>query len=103
MALTLFQKKGEEYAHIEAIREPDLDQFSDTDLECLNWAIKKFADLPTSKLWEIGHKENSYNAAWEKRNGRRALMDYALMVDPNNPLHDEIIKDLQENARVIAF
>ena len=102
-ALTLFQKKGDGYARIEAIREPDLDQFSDTDLECLNWAIQKFADLPTLELWEIARKENSYNTAWAQRIGRCAPMDYALMVDPNNPLHDEIIKDLQENALVIAF
>ncbi len=102
-ALSLFQKNGEEYAHLDAKRDPDYDQFSETDIECLNWAIQKFADLSLRDLWNIAHQENSYNAAWERRAGNRASMDYALMVNPDNPLRDEILEDIQENSRVIGI
>jgi hypothetical protein len=45
---------------VSPLRPPDLDYFSESDLECLNKAIKLFARMDVLTLWDRVHKEDAY-------------------------------------------
>lgn len=47
--------------NVRALREPDLDLFSDSDLECLDEAIRMVGDLPFGRLKRMSH-DNPYNS-----------------------------------------
>jgi len=42
------------------LREHNPDYLSESDIECLDKAIKLFAKMNTSKLWDIVHREEAY-------------------------------------------
>ncbi len=69
-------------------REPDEDYLSDSDKECLDEAIKKYANMDGKKLWKIVHQEKSYNKA-EKN---RAI-----------PLRDIISLDIQNGKDILEY
>ncbi|MBR1604654.1 MAG: SocA family protein [Alphaproteobacteria bacterium] len=83
---------------ITARREPDLSFFSDTDLECLDNAIKFCKDKNFDDLKEITHEEK----AWKKAS-INGCMDYELFLDDDNPYKEEIIQDLKEDSLWMAF
>lgn len=74
-------------------REPDLDYFSETDLECLNDSFKKYGEMTTGDLLQVVWEENCYALT-----GKGERIDYALMVDDNIPNRDGFIKYIEEMA-----
>jgi uncharacterized phage-associated protein len=54
-------------------REPNLDYLSESDRECLDIAIEKYAGMDGGKLWEIVHEEESYKKT--ERNKPISLRD----------------------------
>ena len=68
----------------------DDDEFSETDLECLDSAIAFCKDMTFGQLTDETHKEKSWIEASE--NG---VMDYVNFVDEGNPYASEIKKELE--------
>lgn len=60
-------------------REPDMDMFSDIDIECLDRAVERYGRLPFDKLRELSHKEPDYLSA--PPNGEIAFDDFLRSVD----------------------
>ena len=79
-------------------REANLNEFSQTDIQCLDSAFKLCLGKSGDKLFQETHKEKSWIAA-----ELNSDMDYALFLDENNPLKDEIIQDLKENSSSMVF
>lgn len=85
-------------------RKPDLDLFSRTDLECLQWSLDSFGDLSFEELKNNTHKEPAYNAARDTDSLSNAPdMDYALLIDKDNPHRSEIIAHLSEISHGIVL
>lgn len=83
---------------VKAKRNADLDEFSQTDIECLDHAFKLCSVKSGKELCNATHEERSWIAA--ELNGD---MDYALFLNENNPLKDDIIQDLKENSSSMVF
>jgi len=63
-------------------RDPDLDLFSRTDLECLGKALAHCRPLTFPELKNATHDMPCYKQAWDSRGAAgSAPMDYALMVE----------------------
>lgn len=73
-----------------SLRMCDDDEFSETDLECLDSAIAFCKDKTFGQLTDETHKEKSWIEASE--NG---VMDYVNFVDEGNPYASEIKKELE--------
>lgn len=84
--------------NITAKREPDYNEFSESDIECLNDAIAYCKNKTFKELKILTHSE----VAWVEAcmNGS---MDYRLLVDEDNPYHDDIIADLEENSQFMVI
>lgn len=54
-------KKIKNKTYIYPLRSANLDLLSESDVECLDWAIKQYAKMDTNKLWKIVHREMAYN------------------------------------------
>jgi hypothetical protein len=59
------------------LREPNLDVLSESDIECLDVAIGKYAQMDFSQLWNLVHEEKSYQKA--KKNQPIALKDIIIL------------------------
>ena len=65
-----------------ARKEPDLDVFSDSDVEALDHAQKNFGAMSAWKLSEQSHDEPSWKLANEQRApGSSVIMDYRLFFE----------------------
>lgn len=71
------------------IRNPDEDCFSDSDIECLDEAIKKYADMDGGLLWREVHKEKSY-----KKTGRNKTIQLVDIINLDIPNGNEILEFL---------
>ena len=80
--------------YITAKREPDLNEFSETDIECLDYAIEFCKNKKFQELCDLTHEEKAWQNATDT-----GCMDYELMIDDNNPNREEIIADLKEDAQ----
>jgi uncharacterized phage-associated protein len=70
------------YPVFRARKEPDLDAFSDSDVEALDHAQKNFGALPAWKLREQSHDEPSWKLANEQRApGSSVIMDYRMFFE----------------------
>ena len=69
-------------------REPNLDYLSESDKECLDKAIERYARMDGSKLWKIVHEEESY----KKTERNRPI-----------PLNDIITLDLPNGKDLIEY
>jgi uncharacterized phage-associated protein len=70
------------------LRHADLDLLSESDIECLDKAIKKYANMDTKKLWKIVHREVAYNETDR---------------DDPIPLREIIYEDIPAGEDVIAY
>ena len=73
-------------------RDPDLDYLSESDRECLDEAIQKYAQMDYDTLWKIAHEEESYKKRFKKER-------------PNNqiPLSEIISMDLPNGKEVLQY
>lgn len=76
-----------------ALRQPKMDYFSQTDIECLLESLEKYGDLSFGDLVRLAHGEKSYIETEMNQ-----PIDYALMVDDDNPDRDEILREISETA-----
>ncbi|HEV7484527.1 MAG TPA: Panacea domain-containing protein [Thermoanaerobaculia bacterium] len=80
--LTVERSMFRKYPVFRARKEPDLDVFSDSDVEALDHAQKTFGATPAWKLSEQSHEEPSWKLANEQREpGSSVIMDYRLFFE----------------------
>jgi len=78
--------------YLTAQRTPNLDLFSQTDIECLSRSLKKYGNIPFKELKKMSHKEKTWlNTELDQP------IDYALMIDDDNPNKEEILEELQSS------
>lgn len=77
-------------ARISAKRKPRLDCLSATDVECLNRAIEFCRDKPFGQLSDLTHRERAWSEA-----SPNSPMDYALMIDDDNPHREAIMEEAE--------
>ena len=66
---------------------------SESDIECIDGAIKFCREKNFGHLSELTHREKSWSEAFAN-----SAMDYELFVDDDNPHRDEILADAREFA-----
>lgn len=76
-------------------RDPEMEYFSKSDIEALDYAIEKYAKLSFGELTAISHK----HPAWINA-GSFERMDYEDFIDPSN---SELIYDLKENSQYMSI
>jgi uncharacterized phage-associated protein len=81
------------YPEISAAREPRLEVFSQSDLECLRNAISLCKRKTFWELSDLTHEDRAWIATEE--NGR---IDYELFIDNDNPLREELLRQAREYA-----
>ena len=81
-----------------AKREPKMEYFSDTDIECLDLAFEFCKDKSFATLKNLTHEEPSWVNARDNRE-----MDYKLFVDNNNPGKDAIIADMSDSFGALVL
>ena len=86
-----------------AKREPDLDLFSRTDLECLKEALDFCRQRTFRQLYEATHDLPAYRQAWDTRGASSSVpMDFALLVD-DSPHREELVEHMKETATTAVF
>lgn len=83
---------------VQPLRPARMDFLSRSDVVCLQNALDAYADMPSTALSDLTHKERAWIAAIPKRE-----LDYALMIDEDVPDRDELIQELRETASHIVF
>ncbi|WP_157895473.1 Panacea domain-containing protein [Rhizobium sp. LCM 4573] len=77
--------KGTHYPMYEAAREPDLDFFSESDIDCLEWAVEYCRNRTFGQISDETHT----HPAWDRAD-LNTPMDYADMLEGADP---QIIED----------
>lgn len=86
--------KGEKKDVVIRLREPNLDYLSESDRECLDSAIERYAAMDWRDLWNIVHAEESYRKAKSQKPEKK---------NASIPLGDIIILDVPNGADVIRY
>jgi len=81
-----------------ATREPDMDYFSKSDIQCLEESLSIYGDLSFDELYDLTHSERCY-----RETNHNEKIDYALLIDNDTPFRDEILKNMEENSQYIQF
>ena len=87
------------YVRLTAHATFDDSAFSRTDIECLDWAIDTYADMPMIKLWRLVHKEKAYLASY-RGNGTSTKIGYELFIPDDIEDRDTIIAQLREQSQI---
>lgn len=98
-------KKGEKNIEVKALRKFDRDYFSGSDLCFLEKSLAFCKDKSMKELSDLTHEHPAWKKAWDKKDERQKSypIDYEDMVDENNPLQDEILHALCNNAHSLLF
>lgn len=91
--ISISKNDEKEFPHINPLREPDMDFFSESDIECLLGAFKKYGNLSFSELRELTHHELFYY-----KSAKDKEIDYLLLVDEENINRNDILKEMSETA-----
>lgn len=83
---------------VKAIRKPDMEVFSKSDIECLKESLSIFGHMSFGTLKRVSHDEKAYSDA-----SANSEMDYIKMIDEENPHKDAIVKRLKELSKQLAF
>jgi uncharacterized phage-associated protein len=81
-----------------ALRDPDMDYFSKSDIECLTDALNKYGNLSFDQLYELTHSEKCYSET-----APNEKIDYALWIDENDPLRDETLDHMRELSQYVQM
>ena len=80
--LTVERSLFRKYPVFRGRKAPDLDVFSDSDVEALEYALKTYGSKSSWKLSEESHEERAWKLANEKRSpGSSVIMDYRLFFE----------------------
>jgi len=80
--LTVEKSVFKKYPVFRAKREPDLDVFSDSDIEALDYSFQTFGAKSAWKLSQESHQEPCWKAANQGRSpGSSVMMDYRLFFE----------------------
>jgi len=90
--------KKEPYDKLISLREPDINYFSETDIECLEESLNKYKDLTFNDLKRISREEKTWNETEPSDK-----IDYILMVDDENKDKEEIIKEIRSTSQYVRF
>ena len=93
-AIKISKSEDEEFPHISPLRTPDMDIFSESDIECLLEAFKKYGDLSFPELRKLTHDELCYYES-----SRDKEINYSLLIDKENKDRDDILKEMSETAK----
>ncbi len=89
---------------IRALRKPDRDYFSGSDLYFLKKSLDFCKDKSMRELSELTHRHPAWiNARERGKSSKNPSIDYEDMVEKDNPLEDEILHALCDNARSLLF
>ena len=86
--------KGDKKDVVTPLRSANLDYLSETDRECLDEAIAKYAGMDFGTLWRLVHEEESYKKARARRPEKNS---------PLIPLTDIILLDLPNGSDVVKY
>lgn len=81
------------YPRVSAKRPADLNALSPSDLECLDEALAFCKARGFGTLSNLTHQEK----AWQEA-AQNGPMDYAAMIDDDNPARDTVLEDAREFA-----
>lgn len=80
-------------------RQADLNEFSKSDIEALEYAFNQYSQYETEKLSELTHKEKCWlNAVDREPKSKNAEILWEDMI--NDP---EILEELKENSRIMVI
>ncbi len=79
-------------------RAANTEYFSSSDLDCLEKSLTLYGDMSFDDLYNLTHAEKCYILAEEPA----GQIDYALMVDDNNPHRIEILNHMREVSKYIT-
>ena len=79
-------------------RKADLSFFSKSDISCLTESFENYKNATFEELYTLTHQEPCYIEAEEK-----GSIDYALMVNNDNPNRDFIINHISETSQYLQF
>ena len=85
--------KNSPHPSIFALRRPNMDYFSGTDIECLKESLFEYSDKSFEFLKKTTHNER----CWLETSPNQPI-DYTLLVDEDNPNREEILKEMSETA-----
>jgi uncharacterized phage-associated protein len=81
-----------------AKKQPDLDVFSASDVEALNYAVEKYGGKSTAELSAETHKDPAWCAANERRRpGSSVMMDYQMFFEGESERMLEQVEAEQED------
>jgi uncharacterized phage-associated protein len=92
---SLIIDKSNDYK-LAATREPDMKYFSKSDIVCLTDSLSKYGELSFNDLYTLTHSERCY---YETEHNEK--IDYALLLDDENPYKNEILENMEEISRYI--
>ncbi len=52
--------------YVVALEEPDMDELSKSDIECLDASIEEYSKLSSKRLSELTHKDSAWQVAYER-------------------------------------
>ena len=95
---------GSNNIEIKALRKPDRDYLSGSDLYFLERSLIFCKDKSMRELSDLTHEHPAWKNARERgENSKNPHMDYEDMVEEDNPFKDEILHALCDNARSLLF
>jgi uncharacterized phage-associated protein len=102
--LTVDRSVFKKHPVFRARKEPDLDVFSDSDIEALEYALKTFGGKSASELSKSSHEEQAWKLANEKREpGSSVMMDYRLFFEGHPEAADMLhFVEAQQEDRDVA-
>lgn len=75
--------------HFKAKRDPELSEFSKTDINILTKALAEHKDKTFGQLVDETHAEEAWKQAWDNRGDKKVSpMDYALFIDESEDRED---------------
>lgn len=89
-----FKVSKDEYPKVNALRDPDMDVFSESDIECILESFKKYGHMSFAELRKLTHDELCYYQSM-----RDQEIDYSLLIDDQNINKDEILDEMSETAK----
>ena len=93
-AVKITKSNEKDYPLISPLKKPDMDLFSESDIECLMETFKEIGDLSFQELRKLTHDELCYYESV-----RNKEIDYSLLIDEENVNKNYILNEMLETAK----